>query len=123
MNAVPRAVLASAAVIVLAFGLAGCTANEGFVVVRGRTLLTHPSTGVSADALGAGVLGTNISGCVTMGDLVLVVPNGSALSSDGSITVEGKRHRSGSSIQLGGGAGARPPGAKCGKSAKYFWVG
>jgi hypothetical protein len=123
MNTFVRAALASATVVVLAFGLTGCVSQKGFVVVRGRTLLTHQSTGTSADALGSGVLGTNASGCVTMGGVVLVVPDGSGLSSNGSITVDGNSYRSGSSIQLGGGSGSKPSGAKCGEDEKYFWVG
>ena len=58
-----------------------------------------------------------------MGGVVLVVPDGSVLASDGSIAVEGKSYRSGSTIQLGDGVGSKPSGAKCGKGEKYFWVG
>lgn len=123
MSTVARATLASSTVIMFALGLTGCASQNGFVTTNGRTLLTYPSTGTSADALGSGVLGANASGCVTIGDLVLVVPDGSGLSSDGSITVDGKTYKSGSSIQLGGGAGSKPPGAECGKGEMYFWVG
>lgn len=58
-----------------------------------------------------------------MGKSVLVVPEGSALDADGSITVLGKSYQAGSRIELGGGAGDAPAGAKCGSKSVYFWVG
>ena len=103
--------------------LAGCVPASHLVSVNGRTLLTHPSTGASADALGFGVLGTNPEGCVTMGKSVLVVPNGSGLTANGSITVLGASYKVGSRIKLGGGGGSAPPGSRCGATSDYFWVG
>ncbi|MCU1471802.1 MAG: hypothetical protein JWQ39_2951 [Glaciihabitans sp.] len=103
--------------------LAGCVPASHLVSVNGRTLLTHPSTGASADALGFGVLGTNPEGCVTMGESVLVVPDGSGLRADGSITVLGTSYKVGSGIKLGGGSGSAPTGSRCGSTSDYFWVG
>jgi hypothetical protein len=103
--------------------LVGCTPQPGPVLVNGRTLLTHPSAGASADALGYGVLATNRNGCMTMGKSVLVVPDGSGLSAEGSVTVLGKTYKLGSSIELGGGSGNAPTGSKCGSKSDYFWVG
>jgi hypothetical protein len=118
------AVIAVVASTIVA-ALAGCvTAPASHLVsVNGRTLVTHPSTGVTADALGFGVLGTNPEGCVTMGESVLVVPDGSGLTANGSITVLGKTYKLGSRIQLGGGTGTVPTWSKCGSTADYFWVG
>jgi hypothetical protein len=101
--------------------LAGC-ASQGSAKVDGRTLLTYPSTDVSADALAFGVLGSNAKGCVTIGRSVLVVPDGSALSADGSIRVNGKTYKAGTTIHLGGGGGNKPPGSHCGAGQQYFWV-
>jgi hypothetical protein len=106
----------------MAVALVGCTPVSHVVSVNGRTLLTHASTGASADALGFGVLGTNAAGCVTMGTSVLVVPDGSALASDGSITVLGKTYRVGTPVTFGGGGGDAPAGAKCGSHSVYFWA-
>jgi len=103
--------------------LAGCAPASGPVSVNGRLLLTHPSSGNSADALASGELGTNVQGCVTLGKSVLVVPDGSGLSADGSITVLGKSFRAGSQIEWGGGTRKAPTGAKCGSKSDYFWVG
>jgi hypothetical protein len=69
------------------------------------------------------VLGTDLDGCVTMGKLVLVVPDSSGLTADGSITVLGKTYEAGTRIELGGGVGEAPAGTKCGPGSDYFWVG
>ncbi|MCU1507286.1 MAG: hypothetical protein JWP05_2255 [Microbacteriaceae bacterium] len=117
------------AVLLVAFGLtmvasvAGCTRPSNQVTVNGRTLLIHASSGASADALGTGVLGTDLDGCVTMGKSVFVVPDGSGLTADGSITVLGKTYEAGARIELGGGVGKTPAGSKCGPGSDYFWVG
>lgn len=122
-----RRVLRGAVVVVVGStmiaALVACAPASDLVSVNDRTLLTHPSTGTSADALGFGVLGTNPEGCVTMGKSVLVLPDGSGLSADGSITVLGKSYTVGSRIKLGGGGGNAPTGAKCGSNSDYFWVG
>jgi hypothetical protein len=106
-----------------ALALVGCTPAQSSVTVANRTLLTHTSTGTSADALGFGILGANSQGCVTMGASVLVVPDDSHLLSDGSIQVDGQTYKIGSKIQLGGGSGSRPAGSHCGAGRNYFWVG
>jgi hypothetical protein len=103
--------------------LVSCSPEPEPVSVNGRILLTHPSTGVSGDAEGSGVLGENPEGCVTMDELVLVVPYGSGLAADGSITVLGRTHKPGSSLKFGGGLGKAPTGSKCGSHSDYFWVG
>jgi transposase len=118
-----RAVVMAVVVSGIIIALSGCAPAAGPIAVNGRTLLTHPSTGASADALGSGELGTNAEGCVTLGKSVLVVPEGSALDADGSITVLGKSYHAGSRIELGGGVGNAPVGAKCGPKSVYFWVG
>ena len=109
------------ACLACALALAGCS-SAGSTTVNGRTLLTYPSTGVSADALAIGVLGSNAKGCVTIGRSVLVVPDGSALSADGSIRVNGKTYKAGATIHLGGGGDNKPPGSHCGAGYQYFWV-
>jgi hypothetical protein len=118
-----RAVGLAVVISTMIIALSGCVPAAGPIAVNGLTLLTHPSSGTSATALGSGELGTNAKGCVTMGKSVLVVPEGSALDADGSITVLGKSYQAGSRIELGGGGGNAPAGAKCGSKSVYFWVG
>ncbi|HEY4268498.1 MAG TPA: hypothetical protein VGM94_09940 [Galbitalea sp.] len=108
-------------VLAVALAVGGCSAPAS-TSVNGRTLLTYPSTGVSADALAFGILGSNQKGCVTIGRSVLVVPDGSTLATDGSIRVNGKTYRVGTTIHLGGGGGEKPPHSHCGVGQQYFWV-
>ncbi len=108
------------AAILLLF--AACSPSAGQMKVNGRTLLTHTSSGTSADAALTGILHVNAAGCVAVGTLVLVVPTGSTLNADGSIVVAGTTYKFGSTIHLGGGGGNAPHGSPCGAHSKYWYV-
>jgi hypothetical protein len=123
VGTVGRAAVAIALVVTMVLGLDSCSAGSHVVTVNGRTLLTHQTTGASADALKSGVVGSNAHGCVTLGTSVLVVPDGSTLATDGSVTVLGKTYTAGTVVSIGGGVGEVPIGSTCGSHAKYFWVG
>jgi hypothetical protein len=113
------AVLAAAVVVALT---ASCAESPSPVRVNGRELLTYQSGSAVADAAGFGVLHANAAGCLTIGKLVLVAPDGSTLNADGSIVVRGHTYRLGESIHIGGGGGNKPAGSDCGAGLTYFYV-
>ena len=108
------------AVVVVIVALAGCAA--GPLTAGGRTLLVHASSGASADAALSGVLGVDGRGCIAVGEDVLVVPTGSTLHADGSITVGGKTFRLGERVALGGGLGGKPSSFRCAAGSTYWYV-
>lgn len=114
-------VLLVCALVALTVALTSCS-STGSTTAAGRVLLTYPSTGTSADALATGVLGSDAKGCVTIGSMVLVVPDGSTLAADGSIVIAGATYKVGTTIHLGGGAGNKPPESRCGTGQEYWWV-
>ena len=99
-----------------------CSSAPGDLDVNGRTLLTYSAGSARADAALEGVLHTNAAGCLAVGKLVLVVPTGSELKSDGSIVVDGTNYELGSTVRLGGGGGMSPHPNTCGTHLKFWYV-
>lgn len=99
-----------------------CSGAPGPITVNGRTLLTYAAGTARGAAAQSGVLGTNAAGCISIGDFVLIVPNGSELKPDGSIVVDGTTYTLGSDIQVGGGVGAAPGKNPCGKHLQYWYI-
>lgn len=114
---------ATALVAVVLF-TAACTASQptGPIHSHGRTLLTYPPTGTSADARIVGLLGENGRGCVTVGLSVILVPEGSTLLADGSIVVAGHTYRDDTVVSFGGGVGKDPKGDPCDDPGHYVYV-
>lgn len=128
MKRIGRRSIPRAAAIVLSAmllgTLAGCSASNSTSAIHshGRTLLTYPSSGVSADAKFYGVLGQDRMGCITLGPTPILVPDGSQLLDDGSIVVSGRIYRVGTKVSFGGGFGRDPKGDPCDDKGHYAWV-
>jgi hypothetical protein len=110
------------AIATLLLATTSCSGPPDNVQVNGRTLLTYSAGSTRADAALEGVLHANSAGCLAVGTLVLVVPTGSRLNSDGSIVVDGTTYTLGSAIQLGGGGGRSPHPNPCGQHVQYWYV-
>jgi hypothetical protein len=110
------------AIVALLLTTTSCSSPPGNLEVNGRTLLTYSAGSARADAALEGVLHVNPAGCLAVGTLVLVVPTGSELKSDGSIVVDGATYQLGSTIRLGGGGGESPHKNTCGQHVRYWYV-
>lgn len=117
-----RVVVTAATAAAILLATTSCTVKPGPVTVNGRTLLTYSAGSTRGAAALEGILGINTAGCLTVGKLVLVVPSGSELGADGSITVAGTTYKFGGLIHVGGGGGKSPGPNSCGNHVSFWYI-